>query len=325
MIYKKGTSLHSYILKTDFESAGQSQWAFAEKNGRQFFVKRFMSPTYPVTESDLPEKDKKYQRQQCEIFENRHRQIMDKLKNKTIEGGNLVVAHEFFREGAHFYKTTEKIEHLNMLPSSLEFSKKILLLKTIAFSLSLLHSIDVVHGDLKPDNILLKKTKTQWIAGKIIDFDSSYFSGNPPAPDEYIGEVGIYSAPEVLQYNWKEITHPGVLTQKADIFALGLIFSLFLIGVLPNYDTKTFTSPSLAVMAGRRLKFEAKGIPNWLNDLINQMLLFEASSRPSCEQVLETLDKEKSPNINNLKGDLAHLYDDSNPPVSLKGTALSKK
>ena len=46
---KAGDVINGYTLLEDFKvvGAGLSQWTFAERGGRQFFLKQFLSPTYP--------------------------------------------------------------------------------------------------------------------------------------------------------------------------------------------------------------------------------------------------------------------------------------
>ena len=46
---KAGDTVHGYTLLEDFRvvGAGLSEWTFAERDGREFFLKRFLSPTYP--------------------------------------------------------------------------------------------------------------------------------------------------------------------------------------------------------------------------------------------------------------------------------------
>jgi hypothetical protein len=44
-----GDMLHGYRLLEDFRvvGAGLSEWSFAERDGRTYFIKRFLAPTYP--------------------------------------------------------------------------------------------------------------------------------------------------------------------------------------------------------------------------------------------------------------------------------------
>jgi serine/threonine protein kinase len=65
---------------------------------------------------------------------------------------------------------------------------------TIANSIQILHREKIVHGDLKPDNILIKETAPNVYTAKLIDFDNSYFSGNPlDVFDEIVGDLTYYS------------------------------------------------------------------------------------------------------------------------------------
>ena len=68
--------------------------------------------------------------------------------------------------------------------------KKAVLLKTLSLSLRLLHDIEVVHGDLKPGNVLIqKKQGNTFYTAKLIDFDDSYISGKPPERDSIPGDA----------------------------------------------------------------------------------------------------------------------------------------
>ena len=71
-----------------------------------------------------------------------------------------------------------------------------MLLKTVAHSLKILHDLRIVHSDLKPSNVLIKRTELGYTT-KLIDFDSSYIAGNPPPPEEIVGTMNYYS-PELV-------------------------------------------------------------------------------------------------------------------------------
>jgi hypothetical protein len=46
---RAGDVVHGYRLLEDFRvvGAGLSEWSFAERGGRAYFIKRFLAPTYP--------------------------------------------------------------------------------------------------------------------------------------------------------------------------------------------------------------------------------------------------------------------------------------
>ncbi|MBA2470744.1 MAG: hypothetical protein H0V41_00320 [Pseudonocardiales bacterium] len=46
---RAGDTLRGYRLLEDFRvvGAGLSEWTFAERGGRAYFIKRFLAPTYP--------------------------------------------------------------------------------------------------------------------------------------------------------------------------------------------------------------------------------------------------------------------------------------
>ena len=82
-----------------------------------------------------------------------------------------------------------------------------MLLKTVAHSLKILHDLRIVHSDLKPSNVLVKRTELGYTT-KLIDFDSSYIAGNPPPPEEIVGTMNYYS-PELVGYIQEAGVRPG--------------------------------------------------------------------------------------------------------------------
>ena len=55
-VFRAGDVLNGYRLLEDFRvvGAGLSEWSFAERGGRIFFIKRFLSPTYPEADQSAP-------------------------------------------------------------------------------------------------------------------------------------------------------------------------------------------------------------------------------------------------------------------------------
>jgi eukaryotic-like serine/threonine-protein kinase len=287
---KAGDTLRGYRLLEDFRvvGAGLSEWTFAERDGRVYFIKRFLSPTYPDDAAPGSAKTKARKRARCAAFEAHHRGIQAAMAPLTSYGGNLIATLDFFREGAKYYKVTEKVDVAGLEPSdvaALDFATQLVLLKTVAHSLKILHDLNIVHGDLKPSNVLIKRTALGYTT-KLIDFDNSYLVGSPPPPEEIVGTMNYYS-PELVSYIQGNVGATD-LTTSSDIFALGLIYAEYLTGALPTFDP-AYHEAAIAVLNGAQLRLAPGRTPARLVALVERMLLADPAARPTVAEVHKTL------------------------------------
>jgi serine/threonine protein kinase len=284
---RAGDVLNGYTLLADFSSvgAGLSRWTFASKGGREYFVKEFLSPTYPDADAPGSERIKAKKRERCAAFEARHRSMQTALAPLSAYGGNLIVTLDFFRAGAKYYKTTERVqaEDLGVAGiSDLPFRQRLVLLKSVAHSLKILHDLRIVHSDLKPDNVLIKRTELGYTS-KLIDFDNAYVAGEPPPFADIVGTINYYS-PELLTYVQEEGVGAAELGTASDVFALGLIFSEFLTGRVPAYDP-AYGEPAVAVRSGVVLHVDRTALDPALADLVDRMMLADPKARPVIGEV----------------------------------------
>jgi serine/threonine protein kinase len=289
---KAGDVINGYRILEDFRvvGAGLSKWTFATKNGREYFIKEFLSPTWPDEHAPGSAQTKMRKRQRCAAFERHHRRIIKALAEVSGRGGNLIVTLDFFRWGAKYYKVTEKVEVAGLEPAdvaSLTFPDQLVLLKTVAHSLRILHDRGIVHGDLKPSNVLIKRTELGYTT-KLIDFDNAYLAGEPPPPDEIVGTMNYYS-PELVGYIQETGTAAAELTQKADLFALGLIYAEYLTGAPPSFDAASHKYAGVAARAGEVLRLPPTTIPAAIVELVDRMLLADPAARPTIAETHTTL------------------------------------
>jgi serine/threonine-protein kinase len=90
-------------------------------------------------------------------------------------------------------------------------------------ALAALHRAEIVHGDIKPSNIMLKRTGN----AKIIDMGSAFQLGSPPAVRTC---TPAYAAPEVLD------GEPN--TPRSDLASLGYVLIEMLSG-MPPFDPRS--------------------------------------------------------------------------------------
>jgi serine/threonine protein kinase len=289
---KAGDVLNGYTILEDFKvvGAGLSKWTFAERGGRQYFIKEFLSPTYPDDNAPGSVKIKAKKRARCAAFEAHHRGVQRALAPLSAYGGNLIVTLDFFRWGAKYYKVTEKVDAEGLTSAdiaALGLRVQLVLMKTVAHSLKILHDLKIVHGDLKPSNVLIKRTELGYTT-KLIDFDNAYIAGRPPPPEEIVGTINYYS-PELLGYIQEAGVAPAELGVASDIFALGLIYTEYLTGAPPPFDAAKYHEPAVAVRNREALRIPRGEIPTQLADLIDAMLAPEPVQRPTIAYVHATL------------------------------------
>src|SRR6185503_18814587 len=98
------------------------------------------------------------------------------------------------------------------------------IVEQIAKGLQAFHRMEMLHQDIRPDNIMIDKTGT----AKIIDFGATKVAGaveaSPPGHDDILG-TAQYTAPE---YFLGESGSP-----RSDQFSLGVIAYQMLTGKLP--------------------------------------------------------------------------------------------
>jgi serine/threonine protein kinase len=275
-----------YELTTPWSTAGggQSQWAFARRAGTEYFLKQFLSPTYPQPGSPGSEKIKQAKLQRCDSFESHHKAVAARLKPISGEGSNLVVTKDFFRFGSHYYKVTEKIDVSGLVPADIvgmDQVTRLLVMLTAAHSIETLHVAGLVHGDIKPENVLIKQDGSNF-AAKIIDFDNCFIAGEPPPPQELVGDPAYYS-PELMNYV-KEGAGGEQLSAKNDVFALGLVFWHYVKGMGPALPAdQKYAGEAIAV--GWKSPMHSSAARSRVSALIASMLSLDPAERPGMKEI----------------------------------------
>lgn len=140
------------------------------------------------------------------------------------------------------------------------------IVEQIAKGLRAFHRLEMLHQDLRPDNIMLDSTGTV----KIIDFGSTKVAGieEITTPIEQANLLGTaqYTAPEYFLGD--------IGTSRSDLFSLAVITYQMLTGKLP-YGTQVAKSTTRA--AQKKLKYKAladdqRDIPAWIDGTLRKAL-----------------------------------------------------
>ena len=135
-------------------------------------------------------------------------------------------------------------------------------------SLAKLHEEGIVHGDIKPQNILLRQD-TPLLA----DFGAARIARIAGELLPIMAYTPEYAPPEALK---------GQLSEKSDVYSLGTVLVELLAGTLPAPQSTNI--PSAAIERIRRLKAGGK-----LLELLSRMRRQDGRQRPSAREVYETL------------------------------------
>ena len=225
-----------------------------------------------------------------------------------LDHPNIIKLYEIFEDEKYFYLIIEYCDGGELLHRIRErnekgnpFKEKEIaeIFKEIISAISYCHDNNVVHRDLKLENILfLNKNENSEI--KIIDFGVSTIlekkENKIKRLNSKIGTV-YYMSPEILK---------GSYTELCDIWACGVILYIMVFGFPPfngNNDKEIYES----IKKGK-IEFPNKISKN-LKDLFNHMLCSE-KTRFNAKQVLDHIwIKKKAPDSDNegIKIDLNKL------------------
>lgn len=195
--------------------------------------------------------------------------LMEEWIAKRINSPHVLKPCSQTRQRNYIYVVTEYIEGQTLAQWMIDNPKPDLptvrgLVEQIAKGLQAFHRLEMVHQDLKPDNIMIDGNGTV----KILDFGATRVAGimEIATPIEQINLLGsaAYAAPE---YFLGENGSP-----CSDIYSLGVIAYQMLSGKLPYgvEVAKSRTKAAQKKLAYQSVLNEEREIPAWVDDAIRK-------------------------------------------------------
>ncbi|TNV85620.1 hypothetical protein FGO68_gene14086 [Halteria grandinella] len=223
----------------------------------------------------LTETDQSLQHTKQEI--NTHWQIKDcpsivQLREVFISQRHLYIVIDYQEGGS----ITEKLMELQKMK---EEQTKVLMMQLL-LALDFMHKREIVHRDIKLDNILLNKVSEGHFDVKIADFGlAAKLSSISGVLTEICGSAG-YIAPEIL----RELPYD----EKVDIFSLGSVFFNFMTGCFlfsGNSEDEVLKNNTRCNTAN--IETNLRHYSRLARDLFLQMVKKDPKQRPSAENALK--------------------------------------
>lgn len=217
--------------------------------------------------------------------------LMEDWIAKRLNHVNCLKAHQSHRHPRYIYSVSEYVDgqtltqwlHDNPQPTLDEVRR---IIEQVGNGLQAMHRKEMIHQDIRPDNIMLDKTGTV----KIIDFGSTRIAGLAElgAETELILGTAQFTAPEYF------LGYAG--TAQSDIFSLGVLTYHLLSHSLP-YGNKV--SQAYSEAAQRKLRYESllsedRTVPFWVDDTIRKAVHLQPHRR--YQEVAEFLYDLSHPN-----------------------------
>jgi serine/threonine protein phosphatase PrpC/predicted Ser/Thr protein kinase len=193
--------------------------------------------------------------------------LMEEWIAKRINSAHVLKPCSQSRIHNYVYTVTEYIEGQTLSQWMLDNPKPDLesvreIIEQIAKGLRAFHRLEMIHQDLRPENIMIDKTGTV----KIIDFGSTLVAGideiDTPIQQFHIQGTAQYTAPEYFLGEMGSI--------YSDQFSLGVITYQMLCGRLPYGAgvAKTKTKAAQRKLNYQSVLDEERDIPAWVDDAI---------------------------------------------------------
>ena len=246
--------------------------------------------------------------------------LMEEWIAKRLSSAHVLKAAPVTRKRNYIYIVTEFIEGQTLAQWMIDNPSPDIetvrgIIEQVAKGLLSFHRQEMLHQDLRPNNIMIDKTGTV----KIIDFGAVYVSGleeiNSPNKEHAILGTAQYTAPEYF------LGEQG--TRRSDLYSLAVITYQMLSGKMP-YGTEMAKARSK--IAQRNIRYhsvldEEKAIPAWFDDTLKKSLHPDPSKRYG--ELSEFMFDLRHPNAaSRSKSQQAPLLE-KNPLLFWKGLSLS--
>ena len=206
---------------------------------------------------------------------------------KNLDHPDIVRIIESFNTKNSYILITEYCEGgelFDQVKNQLSETQIAVIFRQLLSGLAYLHSNNIVHRDLKLENILIHEKERSKTTGedlfniKIIDFGTARIFDKNKKPQSIVGS-SYYIAPEVLRQKYNK---------ECDLWSVGVILYMFIVGHAPfdGCDDEEITSN---IQKGVYRKNDRRWIKasKEVKDLIQKLLTYRPSQRLTAIQALD--------------------------------------
>ena len=198
------------------------------------------------------------------------------LLNDRLSGPHLVAPRSGGRAGSFVYHTRHFIEGTTLRAAlarqgALPLHRAVEILRSVLEAVSNAHAAQVVHGDLKPENVLLADGHALVVdAGVVAAVDRSLVPGAQPRARGALC-ASAYIPPE-------RRGDGAPLQPSDDLFAVGVLAHEMLTGQPPAHESETIE--------------ELRAVPPWFGELMRRCLAADPASQwPDAAAALASLSR----------------------------------
>ncbi len=182
--------------------------------------------------------------QRTQAWLDKMKKISYRFRRFAREDGLLVIPLRVYREGLKVYKVTYAVETDDLDGKKtwqLPPEQVDLLLKTTLAQLHCLARNGFVHGDIKPDNLIIRRHGSVRVAS-LIDYDGGFFLEDAHLVDD-IDITPEFAAPELKKLKFacendryssnERIEFAQQVSPATDVFGAGCVYGFWLTGQIP--------------------------------------------------------------------------------------------
>jgi serine/threonine protein kinase len=162
----------------------------------------------------------------------------------------------------------------------LELPEALDVVHDLALGLEAIHEQNIVHRDIKPDNVILARNdETRAWVPLWLDFGVARVDLRESASRGLLAGTPDYTAPELLEGK--------VASRASDVYALGLVLYEVLVGDLPFAPVASFSAAAgRASLRQAAPSLRRTGIPAALDELVQECLSPSPEQRPSSARLV---------------------------------------
>ena len=205
---------------------------------------------------------------------------------KNLDHPDIVRIIESFNTKNSYILITEYCEGgelFDQVKNQLSETQIAVIFKQVLSGLAYLHSNNIVHRDLKLENILIHEKEKSLTTGedlfniKIIDFGTARIFDKKRNPQSIVGS-SYYIAPEVLRQKYNK---------ECDLWSVGVILYMFIVGHAP-FDGLDDDEITTNIQRGVYRKNDKRWLraSKEVKDLIQKLLTYRPSQRLTAIQAL---------------------------------------